>query len=107
MSNRDRPSLLSPTFHLPPAHPRPETIGKTLTLSGPKAYTVQDVIELCEKYSGGSEARVSKVPLGVLKGTRAFLSAFEWAKDAADRLAFAEVIQSNGLIQADMTETYK
>ena len=28
---------------------RDQTIGKTLVLSGPKSYTVQEVIELCEK----------------------------------------------------------
>ena len=29
------------------------TIGKSLTLAGPKAYTVEEVIELCEKFGGG------------------------------------------------------
>ena len=61
------------------------TIGKTLTLSGPKAWTVQEVIELCESLAG-SEADVTQVPVWLLKATRGFLRNFQWARDAADRL---------------------
>ena len=28
-----------------------KTLGKTMTLAGPKAWTVDEVIELCEKYA--------------------------------------------------------
>lgn len=37
---------------------RDETVGKTMTLAGPKAWTVDEVIELCEKYAD-AEADVS------------------------------------------------
>lgn len=30
---------------------RDETVGKTMTLAGPKAWTVDEVIGLCEKYA--------------------------------------------------------
>ncbi|CAG9465685.1 unnamed protein product [Pedinophyceae sp. YPF-701] len=85
---------------------RPETIGKTLTLAGPKSYTIEEVITLCEELSD-SEAQVTKVPLGVLKFTRALLSKFQWATDAADRLAFADVLQDEADLSAQMDETYK
>jgi hypothetical protein len=62
-------------------------VGKTLTLAGPKAYTVQEVIELCEKLSGNrGEADVTQVPIWLLRATRNILRGFQWAKDAADRL---------------------
>lgn len=62
-----------------------KTIGKTLTLAGPKAWTVQEVIELCEKLAN-AEADVTQVPVWLLKATRSFLRSFQWARDAADRL---------------------
>ncbi len=39
-------------------------IGKTVTLAGPKAYTVDEVIELCEKYAG-ADADVTQVRFSV------------------------------------------
>ena len=65
-----------------------DTVGKTLTLAGPKAWTVQEVIELCEKYAG-ADADVTQVPVWLLKATRGFLRNFQWARDAADRLVRA------------------
>jgi hypothetical protein len=43
----------------------------------------------------------------VLRATRSLLKSFQWARDAADRLAFSEVLSSNERFDADMTETYK
>lgn len=62
-----------------------KTNGKTLTLSGPKAWTTQEVIALCEKLSD-SDANVTTVPTWLLKRTRAVLRSLQWANDAADRL---------------------
>jgi len=61
------------------------TVGRTLTLAGPKAWTVQEVIMLCEKLAN-AEADVTQVPVWLLKATRGFLRSFQWAWDAADRL---------------------
>jgi len=83
---------------------RPETIGRTLTLVGPRAWTTREIIDLCENLSGGSVARVTKVPLWLLKTTRTLLSGFQWSKDAADRLAFTA--QANATLIEDMDETY-
>jgi uncharacterized protein YbjT (DUF2867 family) len=82
------------------------TVGKTLTLAGPKAYTVEEVIELCEKFGGG-DADVTRVPVWLLKSTRNILRGFQWARDAADRLAFADILASNETFSAPMDETYK
>ena len=84
------------------------TIGKTMTLAGPKAYTVEEVIALCEAKAGGDRrAQVSKVPTALLNVTRGILSSFWWARDAADRLAFAQVLSGDKSITADMTSTYE
>lgn len=137
---------------------RDQTIGKVMTLSGPKAYTVQEIIEMCENLAGerrapsstrsrwvpcivararrhalrrsiivapsslqraplitvgvplppaGARASVNKVPTALLNATRAALSGFAWARDAADRLAFAEVLSGEKNISADMREAYE
>ncbi|KAF6249607.1 hypothetical protein COO60DRAFT_1580224 [Scenedesmus sp. NREL 46B-D3] len=78
---------------------------RTLTLAGPSAYTTKEVIEKCEQLSD-SRAQVSTVPTWLLKGTRGLLKGADWAKDAADRLAFAEVLAGNEAWTAPMEETY-
>ena len=49
---------------------------------------------------------MTKVPVGVLKAARAFTVFFQWFADAADRLAFAEVLSSAENFSAPMEETY-
>merc|ERR1711990_1099521 len=86
---------------------REEANGKVLTLAGPKAYTVNQVIQLCEKL-GGNEAKVSKVPVLLLKFTRGLTRFFQWTSAASDRLAFAEVLSSGVEFNSDkMAETYE
>ncbi len=43
------------------------TIGKTLTLAGPKAYTTKEVIEMCEDLSD------SRAQVGVVEQRRPFI----------------------------------
>lgn len=81
------------------------SINKTLTLAGPKAWTVQEVIQLCERLAD-CDAQVREVPVWLLKGTRNALKSFQWARDAADRLAFADVLASEEVFTAPMDETY-
>lgn len=83
-----------------------ECSGRTLTLAGPKAYTTAEVIQMCEDMSD-SKAQINTVPTWLLKGTRNVLRGAQWAKDAADRLAFAEVLANNETWDADMAPTYE
>ncbi|CAI5487688.1 unnamed protein product, partial [Closterium sp. Naga37s-1] len=83
-----------------------KTYRKTITLAGPRAWTTQEVIALCERLAG-QDAKVTTVPVGVLKLTRKFMQLFQWSSDVADRLAFSEVLTSNAVFSAPMTETYK
>lgn len=78
---------------------------KVLTFAGPQAFTVQQVIGLCERYAG-ADAKVTKVPLWWLKGTRALTTFFQWTSDVSDRLAFSEVLSSNEAFIAPMDDTY-
>ena len=85
---------------------RDEATNKVMTLAGPKSYSVREVIALCEKL-GGAEAKVNKVPVLVLKATRALTRFFQWTAPASDRLAFAEVLASGVKFDAPMEETYE
>lgn len=83
-----------------------KAIGKTLTLAGPKSWSTKEVIELCEKLAN-SDAKVTTVPTAVLQLTRSILRSLEWARDAADRLAFTEVLSKSESWDAPMEETYR
>ena len=79
------PLLNPPNSPSPLPHRTDKAVGKTLTLSGPKAWSTREVIEMCEDLSN-STAKVTTVPTAVLKFTRALLKSCSWAADAADRL---------------------
>jgi hypothetical protein len=79
--------------------------NRTLTLAGPAAYTTREVIDMCERMSD-STAKVTSVPTWLLRATRNVLKRGDWARDAADRLAFAEVLAGNESWSAPMGETY-
>ncbi len=84
----------------------PEAIGKTLPMAGPRGYTTEQVVRLCETLAD-CDAEVRDVPVWLLKATRGVLRSFQWARDAADRLAFADLLSSGEDFTADMTETYR
>ncbi|KAK6129425.1 hypothetical protein DH2020_036827 [Rehmannia glutinosa] len=79
--------------------------GKLLTFAGPRAWTTQEVITLCERLAG-QDANVTTVPVSVLRFTRQLTRLFEWTNDVADRLAFSEVLSSDTVFSVPMTETY-
>lgn len=51
--------------------------------------------------------QVTNVPVWLLKFTRFSLKGFQWARDAADRLAFAEVLSGSESFAAPMEGTYE
>jgi uncharacterized protein YbjT (DUF2867 family) len=81
------------------------TFNKAFDLSGPKAWTADQIIKLCEQASG-KEAKVARIPVGVLKGLQKFVGFFQWGWSAAERLAFTEVITSGQPLNSSMDEVY-
>ncbi|KAF3947119.1 hypothetical protein CMV_026705 [Castanea mollissima] len=71
-----------------------EINGKLLTFAGPRAWTTQEVITLCERLAG-QDANVTIVPVLVLRSTLQVTWFFEWTNDVSDRLTFAEVLTSD------------
>ena len=84
----------------------PETANQTFPVVGTRTWGAEDIIKVCERLSG-KEAKISRVPLGVLKAMRLITRYFKWSKNASDRLAFAEVLASGKSLDAPMEEVYQ
>lgn len=80
------------------------TESKSFPLVGPKAWTSEEIIQLCERLSGQS-ALLTRIPLSFLKALRNFTGFFDWGKNISDRLAFAEIMVADPNLRADMTKT--
>lgn len=84
----------------------PETEGKTFPVVGSKAWGADEIIKLCERLSG-KEARVTRMPIGVLRASRRVARFFEWTWNIADRLAFTEVVATGKPLTAPMDDVYQ
>lgn len=85
---------------------KPETINRSFPVVGSKAWGSYEIIRLCERLSG-REAKVSRMPVGLLRASRKVMRFFQWGWNIADRLSFTEVIASGQPIIASMDETYQ
>jgi len=85
---------------------RPETVRKSFPLAGPKAWAADELVALCEKASG-KEASVSRFPTFLVKAGQNVLTFVGATSNIAERLAFADVMDSGRTIDAPMEETYK
>ncbi len=83
----------------------PETENKILPVVGPRAWTADEIIRLCEKLSG-REAKITRMPLNLLRVVRKICRFFEWGWNVADRLAFAEVLATGQTLDAPMDKVY-
>ncbi|MEB3357975.1 MAG: SDR family oxidoreductase [Synechococcales bacterium] len=84
----------------------PETIGHTYPVVGNRAWGAYEIIRLCERLSG-REAKVTRMPGGLLRAIRRLALFFQWTINVADRLAFMEVVASGKPLTADMAHTYE
>ncbi len=85
---------------------RENAINQTLPLTGTYAWSPLEVIRLCEKLSN-RKAKVSTMPVGLLRGVRKVTRFFQWTLNISDRLAFAEVLASGKPLAADMTPVFE
>lgn len=84
---------------------RPQADKQTFDLAGPRPWGPYEIIRLCERLSG-REAKVTRMPLGLLRTVRRITQFFEWGWNVADRLAFAEVLATGEPLNAPMDEVY-
>jgi uncharacterized protein YbjT (DUF2867 family) len=84
----------------------PETEKQTLPVVGTRAWKPEEIIALCEKLSE-REAKISRVPLGLLRFMRKITRLFQWTYNISDRLAFAEVLASGQPLDAPMEGVYQ
>nr|QUE29566.1 Ycf39 [Erythrotrichia foliiformis] len=80
--------------------------NKSFSLAGPKTWTSQEIIGLCEKL-GGKKAKVTQVSILILTFLKAFTKLFEWTWNISDRLAFTELITSQATFSSDMKKNYE
>lgn len=84
----------------------PETEKRTFPLVGTRAWSAEEIIGVCERLSGKT-ARVTRMPISLLRAMRRCLRFFQWSWNISDRLAFTEVIASGEPLSAAMEETYQ
>lgn len=83
----------------------PATEGKAFPVVGSRAWSADEIVRVCERLSG-REAKVTRMPTGVLRTVRQGAGFFKWGRNLADRLAFAEILASGKPLTANMDETY-
>jgi uncharacterized protein YbjT (DUF2867 family) len=84
----------------------PQTANQTFLLSGSKGWVSSEIINLCEQLAG-QEAKVQRVPLFVLKSVSSFFGFFEWGQNISDRLAFAEILNTENNFSKSTFDLYK
>ncbi|MBW4569016.1 MAG: SDR family oxidoreductase [Tolypothrix carrinoi HA7290-LM1] len=84
----------------------PETQKQAFPVVGTRAWSAQEIISLCEGLSG-KEAKITRMPLNLLRAVRNITRFFQWGWNVADRLAFTEVLASGKPLNASMDEVYK
>ena len=84
----------------------PQAKNQIFFLSGSKGWVSSEIITLCEQLAG-QEAKVQKVPLFILKFFGRFFGFFEWGQNISDRLAFAEVLNTENNFSNSTFDLYK
>lgn len=83
----------------------PATQEKSFPIVGTRAWSADEVIEICRRLSG-KEIKMARLPLGLLRFLYRFLRFFQWGYNPSERLMFAEVLASGRPMDASMDETY-
>ncbi|MHC5615175.1 MAG: SDR family oxidoreductase [Nostoc sp.] len=83
----------------------PETENQAFPVVGTRAWSAEEIISLCERLSG-KDARVTRMPINLLRAVRGLMRFFQWGWNVGDRLAFTEVLASGKQLNASMDEVY-
>lgn len=83
-----------------------DTEKRAFPVVGSRAWGAYEIIRLCERLSG-RDAKVTRMPLGLLRSVRRITRFFQWSWNISDRLAFAEVVASGKPLMAEMEEVYQ
>jgi uncharacterized protein YbjT (DUF2867 family) len=83
-----------------------ETTNKTFPVVGSRAWTGDEIIRLCERFSG-KEAKVTRTPTTVLRFFSQITRFFQWTLNISERLTFAEVLATGQPLDASMDEVYE
>ena len=83
----------------------PETENKAFPVVGSRAWGAYEIIRLCERLSG-REAKITRMPIGLMRTVRRMTRFFQWTWNISDRLAFAEVVSAGKPLTAPMDEVY-
>ncbi len=84
----------------------PETEKQMFPVVGSRAWGAYEIIRLCERMSG-KQARVSRMPIGLLRAFASFARFFQWTWNIADRFTFTEVVATGKPLDAPMEDVYK
>ncbi|MFM7408409.1 MAG: SDR family oxidoreductase [Cuspidothrix sp.] len=78
----------------------PETEKQAFPVVGTRAWSAEEIINLCERLSD-RDAKVTRMPIGLLRTVQSCLRFFQWGWNVADRLAFTEVLASGRALNAE------
>lgn len=81
----------------------PEAEKQAFPLVGTRAWSAEEIINLCERLSG-KDARITRMPLNLLRTMRKVLRFFQWGWNVSDRLAFTEVLATGKPLDARMDD---
>ncbi len=84
----------------------PQTANQTFFLNGLKGWVSTEIIALCEQLAGRT-ANVQRVPVFFLKLISNFFGFFEWSQNISDRLAFAEILNTESNSNKSKVNLYK
>jgi nucleoside-diphosphate-sugar epimerase len=84
----------------------PQTANQTFFLNGLKGWVSTEIIDLCEQLAGRT-ANVQRVPVFFLKLISNFFGFFEWSQNISDRLAFAEILNTESNSNKSKVNLYK
>jgi uncharacterized protein YbjT (DUF2867 family) len=84
----------------------PQSRNQTFFLSGSRGWLSSEIINLCEQLAG-QQAKVQRVPLFLLKLVSRFFGFFEWGQNISDRLAFAEILNTENNFSKSTLDLYQ